>query len=154
MPINEAGRRALAGLAEEQRRARGMLGRTYASTGTQRDPRGEVEAMAGDQSNRFQVQMDRMRQNYAMARMRQKWQRFQMDEALREQKRRRKAATRQALLGGASALTQLFGRGSQGEDPQGQRRGQLERGIRSSFRFPTGREPRMYEAPAGYGLTP
>ncbi len=118
MPISEAERRAMEGLTAEQPRFRGMLGRTYRATGTQRDPRGEVEAMAGGEAQYFKAQMDRLRQNYSLARMRQKLQRFQMDQALREQKRRRKAGTRAAVLGGASALTQILGRRQERPEPQ------------------------------------
>jgi len=118
MPINEAERRALEGMTAEKSRFRGMLGRTYQATGTQRDPRGEVDAMAGGEAKYFQAQMDRLRQNYSLARMRQKLQRFQMDQAIREQRRQRKAATRSAVLGGASALTQILGRRQERPEPQ------------------------------------
>lgn len=141
MPLNEAERRALEGLAGEQRGLRGMLGRTYRATGTARDPRGEVEAMGGDEARYFKTQMDRLRQNYAMARMRQKWQKSQMDQAIREQKRRRKAATRGAVLGGLSAITGLYGRGSGGGDPQVRRQAPAQRDVYSQLMG--------YQAPRG-----
>ena len=142
MPLNEAERRALEGLAVEQRGLRGMLGRTYRATGTARDPRGEVDAMGEGEARHFKTQMDRLRQNYAMARMQQRMRRFQISQAIRQQARQRKFATRGAVLGGVSALTQLFGRGPEVEQPQVKRRAPAPRDTYS----------RLYEAPAGYGL--
>ena len=144
MPINESERRALAGLQGEQSRFRGSLGRTYAATGTQRDPRSEVEAMAGGEARYFKAMMDRLRQSYTLAQMRQKMQKFQTDQAVQEQARRRKSATKAAVLGGVSSLTQLLG-GSP-ERPQVQRRVPARRdsysqvfepqsSMRSEYRF-------------------
>ena len=118
MPINEAESRALAGLAGDQSRIRGMLGRTYRSTGTARDPRGEVDAIAEGEAQSFKAQMDRLRQSYGLARMRQRMQKFQMDQAIREQKRRRKAGTRSAVLGGLSSLTQILRRRQERPEPE------------------------------------
>lgn len=142
MPLNEAERQALEGLAGEQRGLRGMLGRTYRATGTARDPRGEVDAMGEDEARHFKTQMDRLRQNYAMARMQQKMRRFQISQAIRQQARQRKAATMSAVLGGASSLTQLFGRGQGAEQPQ----------VKRPTPAPRDTYSQLYEGPAGYGL--
>ena len=93
--------------------------------------------------------MDRLRQSYTLARMRQKWQKFQMDQAIREQKRRRRAAMQAAVLGGVSTLTQSLGGKSAPAQPQIQRQAPAGRDTYSQLMGY--QSPRGGAVPMGYG---